>query len=118
MMSTLLDLPPEIIYQIIDYLALDNKPPFIQETSKRPRLASGRPVVCPCSADDNMVVQVLTIAGQDRGRAGKDVISFGLAHPYFKDCIDRVGVCEVVDAVVTEYGALPSSTACIPDIVR
>jgi hypothetical protein len=117
-MPGLLDLPPELINQIIQHLAPDKKLSFIQQNRKRPRLASGRPVVCPCFDAENMMGQLLTLAGKDWGSAGRDVINFGLAHPYLMDCIDQAGTCEVVDALVTKYGVLPSPTACNPDLVR
>jgi hypothetical protein len=117
-MPSLLNLPPNLIAQIIQHLAPDKKLSFIQQNRKRPRLASGRLVVCPCFDTEKMMGQLLTIAGKDWGRTGKDVINFGLAHPYIMDCIEKGGNCEVVDALVTKYGVLPSLTACNPDLVR
>lgn len=117
-MPSLLGMPPKIINQIIQHLAPDRIQSFVPQDRQRPRLASGRPVVCPCFDAEKMMGQLLTIAGKDWERAGKDVINLGLAYPYIMDCIDQAGNCEVVDALVTKYGVLPSLTACNPDIVR
>jgi hypothetical protein len=122
-MPSILDFPPELILTILHHLRGPNEPSRLsQSIRKRPQVADGAARSCPCSDSEKVIEQFLTIAGRYSGQYDadrrRDAVTFGITHPYFMDCIDESGLCEMVDAWATESGLLWPHTTTIPSAVR
>jgi hypothetical protein len=106
-MSSLLDLPPEIILIIISHLQGPDKPSKSGlQVRKRPRTANGGQLLCPCCDDENIMGQILTHAGKEEDGEKSDVMQLGKAHPYLMECIVQSRCCEMVDALLTSAGVI------------
>jgi hypothetical protein len=124
-MTSILDLPPELIIVILGHLGEPDKPSI--PSAGVPveyclRGMNGVQRLCPCSDKDKIVDQLLTTAGRYFGKAARrmqrDVVQFGTSHPYFMNCIDQSGYCEMVDASASDSGIVLRNTMSIPFAVR
>lgn len=110
-MASLLDLPPELINLIILYLSERDKPPVPERnalTIRRPVMANGHLMICPCGHHEGIMKQLLTSAAGKRDEdERRDIVRFGAAHPYIMDCIVQLGRCEMVDVLVSRDGVVP-----------
>jgi hypothetical protein len=96
-MASILDLPPELIITILLHLAV----PHITR-SQGPSEARTRKLICPCADDFTVKEQLLTCAGDNSylnaADIRRDVVRFGISHPYLMDCVIESGNCEMIDA--------------------
>jgi hypothetical protein len=117
-MASFLDLPPELVIMILSYLGYSPEHPG----PKRPCAADGNPQLCPCMDSEKIMEQLLTCASGRRAWEAKDmqrdVVRFGISHPYLMDCIDQSGYCEMVDAWAPDSGLVWPNTLTIPLAVR
>lgn len=118
-MTSLLDLPPELVNLILWYLQRPGEPPVSgQGVRKRPALANGGQIVCPCIDDERVMRQLLTCVGKNARAEERDIVRFGLSHPYIEECIELSRCCEMVDAYTNNNGVIRPFVAIIPSIVQ
>jgi hypothetical protein len=102
-MTSILDLTPELILSIIPFLQGTDIPARYSSRDRcMPILANFEEQRDSCYDDFNVMGQILTAAGRS-GIKGKDVVPLGTSQP---NCLENIGCCETVDVRGMETGRL------------
>lgn len=111
-MTTILDLPPEIIQLIVLLIEdLDTAPVFRSRPDTKRRL-------CRCADDETPEQEPSPETERDHRVPEQDLVRFATSHPYFRDCIIASGQCATLSLWRTADGMVSSRREVVPAAVR